>query len=98
MNIALQHTYHVDVIYVPDALGIKIKKIQDRFDKWLFDKTNDHGHWIIIDGRKRAVSFGTDTFIQYINTYHLADSDDKAYLVDKDLLTIPDTCDATLFF
>ena len=50
------------------------------------------------NGKKVAVSFDTDTFIQYINTYHLVDNNEKAYLVDKERQTIPDTCDATLFF
>lgn len=98
MYIALQHTYFVDIIYVPAVLGEKIKKIQNLFDKWLYDKNNDHGHWIIKNGKKVAVSFDTDTFIQYINTYHLVDNNEKAYLVDKERQTIPDTCDATLFF
>lgn len=98
MYIALQHTYFVDIIYVPAVLWEKIKKIQNLFDKWLYDKNNDHGHWIIKNGKKVAVSFDTDTFIQYINTYHLVDNNEKAYLVDKERQTIPDTCNATLFF
>lgn len=98
MHIALQYTYFVDIIYVPTMLGNKIKKIQNQFDKWLYDKTNNHGHWIIKDGKKVAVSFDTDTFIHYINTYHLIDNNEKAYLVEKEQQTIPNSCDATLFF
>ena len=98
MLIALQYTYYVDIIYVPAMLGKRIKKIQSLFDKWLYDKTNNHGHWIIKNGKKVAVSFDTDTFIHYINNYYLVDNDEKAYLLDKEQQIIPDTCDATLFF
>lgn len=98
MLIALQYTYYVDIIYVPAMLGKRIKKIQNLFDKWLYDKTNNHGHWIIKNGKKVAVSFDTDTFIYYINNYYLVDNDEKAYLLGKEQQIIPDTCDATLFF
>lgn len=98
MYIALQYTYYVDIIYVPTLLGKNIKKIQNLFDKWLYDKTNNHGNWIIKNGKKIAVSFDTTTFIHYINTYHLMDNDEKAYLVDKELQSIPYTCNTTLFF
>ena len=98
MYIALQYTYHVDIIYVPSYLGEKIKKIQNKFDKWLYDKSNDHGNWIIKNGKKVAVSFDTDTFVTYINEHHLVDTKEKAYLVERELTNIPNTCSTTLFF
>lgn len=98
MRIALQHTYHVDVIYVPSLIGNNIKKIQNCFDKWLHDKSNNHGYWIIIDGKKRAVAIDTDAFVRYINEYHLTESQEKAYIVDRELESVPDTCEVTLFF
>lgn len=98
MHIALQYTYQVDVIYVPVTLGKRIKKIQNLFDKWLYDKSNNHGNWIIKDGKRVAVSFDTSTFIHYINDHHLTNTDEKAYIVDKNLKSVPSTCSATLFF
>ena len=98
MYIALQYTYYVDVIYVPTPLGKKIKSIQNLFDEWLYDKTNDHGNWVIIDGEKVAVSFDSNTFIEYINEYHLTDGEGKAYVTDFELQNVPDICFTTLFF
>ena len=99
MLVALEFSpYEVDVIYVPSLIGNNIKKIQNRFYKWLFDKSNNHGYWVIIDGKKRAVSFGSDAFVRYINEYHLMESQEKAYIAEQELDSVPDTCEVTLFF
>lgn len=97
MNIALEFTYYTDIIFVPDEIGKKISKYQQKFDKWLYNKDNDHGHWIIKNGRKAAVSFDTDTFIDYLNMFWLNDSAEKAIIVEKNAATIP-TEIPTLFF
>ena len=97
MNIALEFTYQTDIIFVPDEIGNKISKYQQKFDKWLYNKDNDHGNWIIKNGRKVAVSFDTDTFIDYLNMFCLNDSDEKAFIVEKNATTIP-TKIPTLFF
>lgn len=53
IKIALEYTYYVDIIQVSERIAKDIKKYQALFDKWLYNKTNDHGHWILIDGKKR---------------------------------------------
>ena len=98
MHIALQYTYHVDIIFVPFLLGKKIKKVQNLFDKWLFNKSNNHGNWIIKGGKKVAVAFDTATFIHYINEYHLNDNEEKAYIVESGLRSAPNSSVMTLFF
>lgn len=98
MYIALQFTYYADIIFVPAYVGKKIKKIQRLFDKWLYDKDNDHENWIIRNGKKVAVSFDSGTFVDYINKYHLNDSTEKAYVAVKECKKVPSACNSTLFF
>lgn len=62
-KVAVEFTYHTDIIEVPDHIARSISKVQQKFDKWLYDKSNDHGCWIVIDRQKRAVSFGTSDFV-----------------------------------
>ena len=83
----------MNIIYVPFLLEEKSKNFL--ISDFLTKPT------IIANGllkTKIAVSFDTDTFIHYINTYHLMDNDEKAYLIDKELQSIPNTCNTTLFF
>ena len=97
MNIALEFTYYTDIISVPDGIAVKMKKFQRSFDKWLYNKDNNHGNWIIENGRKMAVSFDTETFVEYLNNFCLNDSDEKAFVVKKNATEIPSKI-PTLFF
>ncbi len=96
MKIALEFTYHTDIINVPEYIGINIRKYQRKFDKWLYDKDNDHGHWVLIDGKKKAVSFDTSVFVDYLNTYCLCD-DEKVKIITENAETIPNDI-KTIFF
>lgn len=97
MKIALEFTYHTDVIAVPDSVGNQIKKCQIAFDKWLYNKENNHGHWICVNKKKAAVSFGTQTFVDYLNCFYLRDCNEKATIIDENCADVPkDT--TTLFF
>ncbi len=79
-QVALEFTYHTDIISVPDGIVGKIKKIQNAFDKWLYDKSNDHRYWILTNGKKSAVSFDSQAFVDYINCVYLESSEEKAIL------------------
>lgn len=37
--IALEFTFHTDVIEVPDNIAKSIRKIQSKFDEWFYDKS-----------------------------------------------------------
>ena len=95
--VAIQFTYHTDIIEVPDFIELEIQKIQKRFDKWLYDKSIDHGYWVIVNGKKMAVSFDTCTFVDYINSFVLADSALKARIVAQNVPPIQPSI-PTLFF
>ena len=55
-SIALEFTYHTDIILVPNEIGAKIKKYQNLFDTWLYNKDNNHDNWILKHGQKYAVA------------------------------------------
>lgn len=97
-EIILKFEYHSDLIAVPNNIEKNIKKIRKQFDKWLYDKSNDHGYWIYINGQKKAVSYGTEAFVRYINEHHLAENEEKAYVIDSELQSAPTSCAITLFF
>ena len=97
-EIALHFTYDYTIIGVPNNIARSIQQIRKHFDKWLYDRTNDHGYWIVKNGKKVAVSFGADTFVDYINQHHLANNAEKAYIVERELQSVPNNCAVTLFF
>ena len=66
-TVALNFTFHTDLIEVSDDIFQNIYEIRKKFDKWLYDKSNNHDYWICVDGKKRAVSFDTEAFIHYLN-------------------------------
>ena len=66
-KVAIEFTYTIDIVLVPDEIAINLDKYQLAFDAWIYDKNNEHGHWILYDGEKVAVSFGTETFVDFLN-------------------------------
>lgn len=52
MLVVVSFTYDSDLAYVPDSSVYKPKKLQQLFDKWLYDKTIDHEYWVYKDGKK----------------------------------------------
>ena len=81
-EIILQFTYDCTLICVPIDIEKNIQSIRKKFDKWLYDKSNDHDYWVYINGVKKAVSFDAEAFVRYLNEYHIADQHKKAYIVD----------------
>lgn len=88
-RISVEFTYHVDIIEVPDSIAKNIRKYQRAFDKWLYDKNNDHGLWVIIDGQKMAVAFDCQDFVDFLNKFVIKDGDPACVLVETDLPKSP---------
>ena len=87
MKVILKFTYDSHLVDIPDKLANnekQLKAIVRKFDKWLYDKSNDHGLWVIRDNRKTAVCFGGNDFIDWINSRLLKDEDEKAVNLDED--------------
>lgn len=89
-KVAVESAYVVDIIDVPEYIAKNIRKYQRSFDKWLYDKQNDHGLWVIADGKKTAVSFGTQDFVDYLNEYVLSKDDSKCSVIGKGLRSVPE--------
>lgn len=96
-RIAIKFTYHTDIIEVPNWVAYKIKTLQGNFDVWLYDETNDHGLWVMIEGKKCGVSFGTSDFVNYLNSYVLPEDTEKASILQTDLDKSPKNL-PTLYF
>ena len=47
-----------------------VKKIQNSFLKWLYDKNNDHEYWVYRKGQKIGCAYDTNAFINWINQFH----------------------------
>ncbi len=89
MKIALKFTYDTDIVSVPEDIGSHIKRYQERFDKWLYDKDNDHGYWVVQEGKRVAVSFDAQAFVDYLNTVWLQDREEKAVILQEGEKNIP---------
>lgn len=81
-KIVVKMTYDADIIEVPDMIETKINKIQYQFDKWVHDKSVEHEYWIYKDGKKYCPSFRGDAFVEYLNSFILNDSEEKARIIE----------------
>ena len=82
-KMVLKFTFDADVIEVPDFIVKKRKFYQSKFDEWLFDENNDHTFWLYKKGKKVCVSYRAEAFVMWLNTYILADSEEKADIYDS---------------
>ena len=87
-KIALKFTYHTDLIIVPDDVFQNISEIRLKFDKWVYDKSNDHGYWVYIDGKRKAVSFDTMAFIHYLNDVYMPDCKERTTILQEKVESI----------
>lgn len=83
MKIVVQMTYDADIIEVPNYVGNKIKAYQVEFDKWLYNKENDHPFWTYKKGKKCGVCFRGNAFVYWLNNVKFADSPNCAKIIDS---------------
>lgn len=88
-KIALKFTYYTDLVAVSDGIFHDIHAIRLNFDKWLYDKTNEHGYWVCVDGKKKAVSFDTTAFIHFLNDVYMPKGEQKAIVLQHKVESIP---------
>lgn len=88
--VALEYTYHTDIIEVPDSIACRIKKVQNSFDKWLYDRSSRHNCWVTMNGKKKAVSFDSQDFVDFINTCILCEHPENAKVVQINLKRTPE--------
>lgn len=86
MLVNLCFDYYTDVISVPEKIGEKIRYYQNKCDKWLFDKSNNHQFWETDEnGNKVGVGICSDAFVFWLNEFVLKDSGLKAEAVQRNV-------------
>lgn len=81
MKLVLAFDYDVDIIECPYFIVEDLKKYQLMFDKWLYDKTNNHNYWFYKNGEKYGVCYRSDAFVEWLNTIILKTSTEKAVIL-----------------
>ena len=74
---------YVDIIDVPSFIVADATDYQDQFFVWLGDKTIDHAYWHYEDGEKYGLSYGSEAFIEWLNAFPLAETEEKAKIVSE---------------
>ena len=93
MLINIVFDYYVDIINVPDNIGVNIRKYQNKCDQWLFDELNDHEFWEKdSSGEKLGVGICSEAFVYWLNNFVLMNSKEKANIVKKNI----NKCDDSL--
>ena len=73
----------VDVIEVPDFVIGDLKKIRNKFDRWLYDKNNKLS-W---DSENKVFCFRTELFVYWLNKFVLSDCEEKAIQIESQVET-----------
>ena len=86
MIVLIRFTYKSYLVDIPHLEGGKkeINKLVNKFDKWLYDKDNNHGLWIIKDKKKYGVGFDVDDFVDWINRIFCSDETKKAKVLIRE--------------
>lgn len=96
-RVAIEIEYYTDIIEVPDNILNKIELFQHQFDKWIYNRENEHEYWIKKNGRKMGVRFGSEAFVDYLNLFCLNGSSEKANLLEKHASDIPEDITKLVF-
>ncbi len=76
----------VDLAIVPNFVADDLYAYQKKFDEWLFDRSNDHGYWVIDphDG-DWGLCYDDEAFIKWLNEYIIEDENEKAAILKNDI-------------
>ena len=72
------------LISVPQRIADDARCYQMDFDKWLMDKTNDHGYWLIDPDEEPYLCYDPPAaFVKWLND-HVLCKNEKAELIEGD--------------
>ena len=71
---------YCDIIYIPNSINQNVDNLEKLFIKWLFDKSNNHKYWVIVDNKKLYCEYGTEAFVEWINETYFSNSNEKAFI------------------
>ena len=98
MLVNLVFDYYTDVISVPDDIVPMLKKYQNRCDKWLYNKLNNHSFWEKDkNGNKIGVGICSEAFVFWLNDFALKGTNYKAEIVQENAQQYDETL-PTLYY
>lgn len=80
MKIILEFTYHQRIIVIPEGYISDIKEFQRECTEWIY---NQPEYWVIGRNNTLVCSYGENDILRYVNEILIADSGEKAYLLDE---------------
>ncbi|WP_430510872.1 hypothetical protein [Gottfriedia solisilvae] len=89
MIVKIGFTYDEDTVYIrcPSKVGRNIRRLQRDFDRWLYDRKNNHPYWELFDVEEDGtecwgVSFNEEAFIYWLNNVRFKKGKEVAYLIN----------------
>lgn len=84
-QIVLNWAYYLDII------ADDIHEYQMQFDKWLYNKENQHGYWVTIENPldpqdiSMGVCFNSDAFVTWLNDNILKEIEEEVVFVLRNI-------------
>ena len=79
MVIRIKFDYYGKTVFIPDGYIADVNKLQTDFLKWVKDQPDCISEVNGIAG----LSYDADDFLEYVNKTVLADTEEKAYFVER---------------
>lgn len=89
MKVVLKFCINADIIECLDDIIKNLEKYQLNFFDWLFDENINHSYWMYEDGKKEGCCYRSDAFVEWLNSFILAKSDEKAIIVEEKINNYP---------
>lgn len=93
MIVKIEFTFEEDTAYImcPSKVGRNIRQLQRDFDRWIYDRNNDHSYWEVAhideDGEiYYGVCFDAEAFVYWLNNVRFIKGKQVARLIDKPLI------------
>lgn len=88
MKLLIEFDVYSDIVDVPEFVINDINKYRNRFLDWMYNPKVKHKYWrkdVDAFGHKfKGVCYGSEAFIEWLNTKVLKNSEEKAALVEAE--------------
>jgi hypothetical protein len=91
MIVKIEFTYEEDTEYIncPSKVGRNIRQLQRDFDRWIYDRKNEHPYWEVAhvdeEGIFYGVCFNAEAFVYWLNNVRFKKGIQVARLIEKPL-------------
>ena len=87
MKVEFMYEEDTEYIRCPAKVGRNIRQLQKDFDKWLYDRVNNHSYWVVAaedeEGNKiYGVCFNTEAFVFWLNNVKFKKGKKVAKLIE----------------